>query len=309
LIVTLTLNPAIDHIVSADRLVYDDRSHILATSEAAGGRGINASNVIASFGGKTRAITVQGGHSGQLLEKFLQGCRFPVQLVPIRNEIRTNLTITDRQGLTIKLNERGPELNASELDAITEAVTQQMPKMKWLLLCGSMPPNVPTSFYARLIEAARNHGVNTLLDADGDGFAEGIEAGPTIVKPNQQEAERILGKALLTKANFVEGVERLHSMGAQSVILTLGSRGAIGLNGDRIHEAIPPSIDAISPIGSGDAFSAAATWALAKGKEFYEALRWGVAAGTASARLPGVSFATFEEVKVIYKKVDVRSLR
>src|SRR5205814_10067317 len=105
LILTLTINPAIDRNVTADRLVFEDRGYILATSECAGGRGINASRVIHSFGGKTIAIATSGGLTGRRFEELLQTSGFPVQFVHISQEIRTNLTISDKQGLTVKLNE------------------------------------------------------------------------------------------------------------------------------------------------------------------------------------------------------------
>src|SRR4051812_42698018 len=100
LILTLTVNPAIDHNVTADRLVFENRAYILATDESAGGRGINASRVIHSFGGKTLAILTSGGKSGARLESLVKAHGFPVEVAPIQNEIRSNLTITDKQGLT-----------------------------------------------------------------------------------------------------------------------------------------------------------------------------------------------------------------
>jgi len=115
LIITLTVNPAIDRNVTVDRLVFDDRAYILSTAEAAGGRGINASAVIHSFGGRTLAIATCGGRAGYLLEQFLSRSGFATDLVPIQNEIRTNMTISDRQGLSVKLNELGPAITETEL--------------------------------------------------------------------------------------------------------------------------------------------------------------------------------------------------
>ena len=209
MILTLTLNPAIDHNVTADRLVFEDRAYISATSESAGGRGVNASCVIHSFGGKTLAIAPSGGESGKRFRSMLCGCGFPVELVPIENEIRTNLTISDRQGLTIKLNHPGPELMKEELDRLEEAVRQKLPGAEWLMLCGSVPPGVPAGFYSKLIRMAREHDVKTLLDTDGEGLIEGVEAGPTVVAPNQQESERLLNAALITHAHFLEAADQV----------------------------------------------------------------------------------------------------
>jgi 1-phosphofructokinase family hexose kinase len=309
LILTVTVNPAIDRNVSADRLVFDDRAYILETTEAPGGRGINASRVIHSFSGKTVAIAPAGGAAGERFRDNLEQLGFPVELVPVAEEMRTNLTITDRHGLTVKLNEMGPRLSEDEVARIEHTVRKRLPKAKWLMLCGSLPPGVPDDFYACLIEAAAQAGVETLVDADGEALRLAVEAKPTVVTPNQQEAERLLSRALLTRSHYLDAVERIQSMGAQQVLLSLGSRGALGMMGDRIWEAVPPRIDAVCPIGAGDAMAAIFCWARAKQKEFWEAMRWAVAMGSASAQLPGLHFANMEQTKAVYKRVDVRPLR
>ncbi len=306
MIVTLTINPAIDRTILADRLVFEDRAYILSRSEAVGGRGINASQVIHSFGTPTKAIAACGGKQRQHFEELVATCGFPAELVRVKSEVRTNLTISDKQGLAIKLNERGSPLSAAELDKIEKAVKASLPDAQWLMICGSVPPGVPPTFYSRIIEMAKRAGVNTLLDTDGDSLLHGIESGPTAVAPNQLEAERLLNRALLTRQHFLDAVDRIVSMGAESVILSLGSRGAVGKKGGQVIEAIPPRVDALSPIGAGDALAAAFTWALATGKTFPEAIHWGVAAGTASACLPGVQFPTFAQTEEIYKKVELR---
>ncbi len=307
LILTLTINPAIDRNVTADRLVFEDRAHILSTSESDGGRGINASRVIHSFGGKTLAILTSGGESGARLEALVRAHGFPVEVARIRNEIRCNLTITDKQGLTVKLNEAGPPIDKQELDGLEKITVGQLKNAAWLMLCGSIPPGVPPDFYARLIETARKKKVRTLLDTDGAALQHGIEAKPSVVHANQQEAERLLNTALLTRAQFLDSARKLQAMGAGSVVLSLGSRGAIGANGKSFIEALPPRVDAVCPIGAGDALAAAFTWAMAKGSTFEDAVRWGVAAGTASAKLPGVSFATLQETEEVYKLVEMRA--
>jgi 1-phosphofructokinase family hexose kinase len=306
LIVTLTINPAIDRNVAADRLVFEDRGYILATSESAGGRGINASRVIHSFGGKTLAIAASGGIAGRRFEELLATSDFPVDVVRISQEMRTNLTISDKHGLTIKLNELGPAISQKELEEVEKTVAARLAKACSLMLCGSLPPGVPSDFYKRLIERARAAKVPTLLDTDGDALLHGMEAHPFTVAPNQQEAERLLNRALVTRSHFFEAAERLHAMGADTVLLSLGSRGAVARDATGMYEVVPPRIDAVCPIGAGDAMAAAFMWALDKKKTFTDAVRWGVASGTASARLPGITFATLEQTKAIYKQVEIR---
>jgi 1-phosphofructokinase family hexose kinase len=182
----------------------------------------------------------------------------------------------------------------------------EQPTSSWMLVCGSVPPGVPSGFYAKLIGMARERKVNTLLHADGEVLREGVEARPTVVTPNQQEAERLLGRNLLTRTHYLEAADRIRAMGPEHVVLSLGSRGGVAAFPDGLYEASPPRVDAVCPIGAGDALSAAYTWAVTRGSPPPDALRWGIAAGTASARLPGMSFATLTQTQEIYRQVEVR---
>lgn len=306
MIVTLTINPAIDRIISVDRLAFEDRAYIKSSRESAGGRGINASCVIHEFGGKTIAVLTSGGETGKRLEGHLADRGYPVSVVPIEQAIRTNLTVTDRHGLTVNLNETGPTLSKVEVGRVERAVKASLEHASWLLACGSLPPGVPSSFYGKLIAMARQKKVKTLLHADGPALVEGIEAKPTVAMPNQKEAERLLGRTLLTRTHYLEAAERIRTMGAESVVLSLGSRGAVGAFADGLTEALPPQVEALCPIGAGDALSAAYTWAIQKKSDVRDALRWGVAAGTATARLPGMSFANLAQTQEIYRQVEIR---
>ncbi|MBZ5618948.1 MAG: 1-phosphofructokinase family hexose kinase [Acidobacteriia bacterium] len=306
MIVTLTINPAIDRIIGVDRLAFEDRAYINSSRESPGGRGINASCVIHAFGGETVALLTSGGDSGQRLEALLAGCGYRTSVVPIHNAIRTNLTITDKHGLTVNINEAGPTLEKAEVASVERAVREALENASWLLVCGSLPPGVPASFYGKLIGMARRKKVKTLLHADREALREGIEAKPTVVTPNEKEAERLLSRTLLTRTHYLEAAEQIRSMGAESVVLSLASRGAVGAYPDGLFEALPPRIDAVCPIGAGDALSAGYTWAMKRKANAADALRWGVAAGTASARVPGMRFATLEQTQEIYRQVEVR---
>ncbi len=301
-ILTLTVNPAVDRIVTVDRLVFDDRAYIESTSEAAGGRGINVSRVLNRLGAKTTAITTSSSRDiGRKFEEQLQHDSFDKEIVKIRSNVRLNFAISDHQGLSVKLNERGPKLSKLEQDRVFRAVENLLPKASWLMLCGSVPPGMDTHFYTNLIRLAAQHKVETLLDADGDSLLHALEAQPTIVKPNQSEAERLLNTALITRSQQIDAVQRIRALGPKSVVLSLGSRGVIAAtSSEGVLEVVPPQINSLCPIGAGDAMSAAIVWALSKGESFGDALRWGVAAGTASSKLPGMTLANLEHMKDIY---------
>jgi 1-phosphofructokinase family hexose kinase len=306
LFVTVTLNPAIDRTITADRLVFDDRGYIQSRGESAGGRGLNASAVLHSWGAPTLAIVPSGGESGPRFEAHLAALGFPYEAVPVRQNVRSNLIITDRQGMTVKLNEPGPALSQDELAAIETAVRNRLAGATWLMICGSLPPGVPSSYVRRLIAAAREAGVKVLVDTDGEPLQDALLERPTAVTPNRTEAAALLNKSLITRQHFRAAAQRICEMGAEAALLSLGSRGVIGVRGAAVVEAVPPRIDAVCPIGAGDALNAAYVWALEKTGNFSEAVRWAVAAGTASAQLPGISFATLDQARAVYEQVELK---
>ncbi|MBI3666866.1 MAG: 1-phosphofructokinase family hexose kinase [Acidobacteria bacterium] len=308
MILTLTVNPAIDHTITTDRINYEDRIYVRSSLEQPGGKWLNAARMIHGLGGKVLALTTTGGAMGKRLEHLLANSGLPVSLIRIRRAIRRNLTISDLQGLTIKLDEAGPEISREEEKKIETAVQRKLKAAEWLLLCGSLPPGMSLDFYARLIDYARRKKVKTVLDTGDEALRVGLEAHPTLVKPNRPEAERLLNRALVTRHQSMEALQELHQMGAEMVVLSLGSQGAMGASSNGAYHALAPDIQQACPIGAGDALVATCVWALSEKQTFPEALRWGVAAGTAAAATPGTSFASLSETQRMRERVVLEAL-
>lgn len=308
MIVTLTVNPAIDHTITTDRISYEDRIYVRSSFEQAGGKGINAARVIRGFEAGVVALATCGGGAGKRFAGLLKASGLPVTLIPIRQPIRRNLTISDLQGLTLKLDEAGPEISREEEQTIEAAVRLHLKDARWLLLCGSLPRGMNPDFYARLIQMAREQNVKTLLDTGGDALRLGLEARPTMVKPNRPEAEKLLNRHLLTRQQSIEALQEISRMGPESVVLSLGSQGAMGASRNGHYQALAPEIQQACPIGAGDALAATCVWALSNNESFPEALRWGVAAGTAAAATPGTAFASLKETQQMREQVQVEEI-
>jgi len=308
MILTLTLNPAIDVSLATDRIVYDDRTFITQEAEHPGGKGINAAQVIHSYGGAAHAVAPYGGERGRRFARLLEAARIPTTLIPVQGETRRNYAITDSQGLTIKLDQVGAELSPEELQRIEAAVLEKLPKAEWLMLTGSRPPGVPDDFYACMIKRARENNVQTLLDTTGEALPLGLAAGPTLAKPNRPEAERLLDQPILSQAQSAIAAREIRKMGADSVIVSLGSQGAVAAWKEGLLRAAPPTFQTGCPIGAGDVLAATCVWALCNGESFPEALKWAVAAATTAAAMPGVSFGSLEEVQKMRRQIEIHSI-
>jgi 1-phosphofructokinase family hexose kinase len=308
MILTLTLNPAIDLTISTNRIVYDDRTFILAEKEYAGGKGINAAQVIYSYHGEVHAIAPIGGETGQRLARLLAAAQIPVTLIPVAGATRRNLSITDQQGLMIKLDHPGEILSDEELQRIENAVRELLPSTEWLMLNGSLPPKAPPEFYARLIRVAREQGVSTTLDSSGEALRSGLEAGPSLAKPNRAEAERLLDRTILSEAQAAAAARDIQKMGAERVILSMGSQGAIGAWEDGLLRAVLPAVQTGCAIGAGDVLAAVCVLGLSQKLSFPEAFRWAVAAATAAASKPGLTFAPPEQTELMRAQIELRSI-
>ena len=171
-----------------------------------------------------------------------------MELVRIEQEIRTNLTITDKQGLTVKLNELGPPLNTKDLDKVAEKVASKLDKATWFMICGSVPPGVPPHFYNHLIELAHKKKVKTLLDTDGDALLHGLEAQPTVVT-SESAGSRAPPKSRADHTHTPGGRSRAHSRNGRSLRGRCPSAVAepSARSGKDLVEVIPPRIEAVVP--------------------------------------------------------------
>jgi 1-phosphofructokinase family hexose kinase len=308
MILTLTLNPAIDFTVSTNRIVYDDRTFILDEQEHPGGKGINAAQVIHAYGGEVHAIAPIGGPSGQHFAHLLAAWQIPVTLIPVSGVTRRNFAIIDQQGLMIKLDHTGSKLTDEELQRVEDAVHKHLPQASWLMLNGSLPPGAPPEFYARLIRLAREHGVSTTLDSSSESLRLGLEAGPTLAKPNRPEAERLLDRTILSEAQAAAAAREIQEMGAERVVLSMGSQGAIGAWEEGLLRAVLPAVQTGCAIGAGDVLVAICVLGLVQQQSFPEAFRWAVAAATAAASNPGLTFAPPEQTERMKPQIELRSI-
>jgi len=309
MILTLTLNPAVDVSLHTDRIIYDDRSYINSETFQAGGKGINAARALWDFGlTDVDAITPYGGVMGERFAQLVREDGLPVTLIPVEGETRRNVAVIDDEGLTLKLDQRGNPLSAKELERIEVALVEKLPSASWLTLNGSLPPGTPEDYYARLIALAKQHGVKTLVDTSGPALAPSLAAGPTLAKPNRPEAERLLGRSLLSERASLSGAQEILARGPERVILSLGGHGAMAVWDDKRIHAIPPEIESGSPIGAGDVLGAVTVGALQRGDSFQDAFLWGVAAATVAASLPGLGTGAMDQVEQMRERIEVLEL-
>lgn len=299
-IVTVTPNPSLDRTIElAGELQRGAVQRATRSTAEPGGKGVNVSRVIVASGGDTVAVL-----PGDELDPVLLGLAtrgIPTAALPIGAPLRSNVTVTEPTGTTTKLNEPGPSL-AGRLDdlaalvADTAAATATGPAARWVVVAGSLPPGLPNDALAVLVRAVRaRHGADVRIAVDSSGvpFTALLQSGERIdlVKPNAEELAEVVGgdpeeyERDLDAA--VAGAQRLRRKNVGTVLLTLGSAGAVLVSDEGAFAAAAPKIVARSTVGAGDSSLAGYLLAEVAGASPEQRLAQAVATGAAAAALPG----------------------
>jgi len=307
MIVTVTLNPAIDQTLIVSRFVAGDTVRIKSSRFDPGGKGINVSRVIHELGGDTLAMGFAPGGLGRYIEQTLESQGIPCDFLHMKGETRTNITLVDEaRHMQSILSEPGPMTERHYVNDLKNKLKRRLRPGDWLVLAGSIPPPLDGGVYTEIINEAIEMGVHTVLDADGAALAAGASAHPEIVKGNRREMERLLGRHLDSEESTLEAARQLHASGVDHVVVTRGREGAVAATDERFLRGVAPRVRPVSAVGSGDAFLAGVVLTLSQGGEMEDALRLGIAAGTASVLLPGTELCRRREVDILMPRVRVQ---
>ncbi len=304
MIVSVTLNPCVDRVVFVPGLRVGDTNRVERVETDAGGKGVNLSRVVAELGGRTIATGFLGGGTGAQIRHVLHSQGVHNSFVEAAGATRVNTSIESGDGPPTTLNEAGPTISEEEWHRLLAHCENLFHRADWVALGGSLPPGVPPDAFRTLGELARREGCRVLLDADGEAMRLGVQMRPDLIKPNLREAERLLGTALPDRSAAVSAARDLRSM-AENVIVSMGKDGAALATADGAWLGRSPQVESRSTIGSGDSMLGALLWALGEGSDWPEALRWGLAAGAATATTDGSEIARKPVVMLLYNEASV----
>lgn len=313
MILSVTLNPSVDHTFFTEQILIGDTNRLQRVETDAGGKGINLSRVVHEVGAQTLVTGYIGGGNGAFICHVLDSNQVPHDFVRIRSEVRSNFNVeVTGGGPPTTFNAPGPEINSSRWERLLEKVGTLIGKASWLTLGGSLPPDAPRDAYAQLGRMASRENVPWLLDADGDALTLGLEAGPTMLKPNLKEAGRLLGREIGPK-EAPDALRDIHELTGPSgtqpaiAILSMGSDGAWLTDGRSAWRGVAPKIEACSTIGSGDSLLGAFLGKLLTGSDLEEAFRWGLAAGAATAMTSGADIGRLPAIESLLERAQVEA--
>jgi 1-phosphofructokinase/tagatose 6-phosphate kinase len=312
MIITVTLNAAIDKTLAVPNFRLGRRHRAVEQTAMAGGKGVNVARALRALGQPVIATGVAGGPTGTRIVEHLTEEGILNDFVRIREESRTSTAVVDpTSGEQTEINERGPQVSAGELDLFVDKLLYLAKGAAVCVFAGSLPRGVDADLYGRLIEEMRRLGVTTVIDSEGEPLLMATRKAPDVVSPNEIEAEGLVGHEFSDEDDRRRALGEMVEMGAREGIMTLddGCLAVLGEGADRhLYRATLEPLEPVSSVGSGDAFLAGFVAARYGGRDAESCLRFAVACGAESTQHFGAGRLDQRDVGRVLSEVRVETL-
>jgi 1-phosphofructokinase family hexose kinase len=309
LIITITLNPAVDEAMAIDEIRLGELNRCQLDAVDPGGKGLNASRVIARLGRPTLALGFVAGVTGALIRSRLDAEHVSHAFDDVDGLTRINVMLLEHAiARRTRLYLPGARVTPADLERLYLRLEPIAPRAI-VVLGGSIPPGLPLTVYGELVEWLHARGARTIVDTSGEALERTLAAGPELIKPNVEEAVALLGRPIQNDDDAIAAAAEFRRRGVDRVVISQGASGAIGLDASGAWKARPPAVHVRSTVGSGDSMVAGLAIALCEGLGLAEGLRLGSAAGAATCVVTGTQLGSREDVERFLPQVVVEPLR
>lgn len=309
MIITVTMNPAIDKTVEIDALVQGGLNRIKKVEYDAGGKGINVSKTIRELGGHTIATGFLGGNNGKTIASVLKEKGIDSDFIWVNGETRTNTKVFEENGALTELNEPGPVITEAQIEELLNKLMGYAGIDTLFVLSGSIPAGVPKDTYARIIRMVHEKGSKVLLDADGELFRQGLEAGPDIIKPNRVELEEYADMDYrASEEELLKIAKKFTEKGVGTIAVSMGKSGAMFVLEETTAKCPALSVKAHSTVGAGDAMVAALAYSWDEKLPEEEMIRLSMAVSAGAVTTIGTKPPAKELVDTLKEQVIIEKL-
>lgn len=283
MILTVTLNPAVDKTCNISRLILGEVNRLHTSLAVAGGKGVNVSKVLRTFHLPVMATGFLGGYAGKMIEDALEGMGVECRFVKTEGETRTNTNIIGEDGYVTEVLEPGPVISDKEFNNFFKAFTDCLEICDMVVLSGSLPQGVPVDIYEKLTGICNMLGRKVFLDTSGEALKKGIEAKPYFIKPNHKEMEFLVGKKLSSEEEIIEEAKKLVEGGIKKVVVSLGAKGLIYVDEEQVLIEEAKKVKVKNTVGCGDSVVAAYVMSEEAGDDARMAMQKALAISAANA--------------------------
>lgn len=285
MILTVTLNPAVDKVYKLDDFHVGEVFRASQVEMEAGGKGINVAKVCNMLGERVIATGFLGGSAGTFIRRSISEHNIADSFIDIEGETRTSITIADlERQTTTEILEEGPNIPCTKQREFIDNFIDLIDQAAIVVLAGSLPMGMDSRFYCRLIDIAKERNKRVILDTSGSALKEGIEHIPYMVKPNLTELRELTGKALKDINSIENEAYKIYQSGIELVCITLGEDGAIIVCKDGLYRLSTPTIEVVNTVGCGDAFVAGCAVGHIRKYSIENMLKYAMACGMANTQ-------------------------
>ena len=303
MILSVCLNPSVDVAINTTDFYLGEINRVADVIRVAGGKGNNVARVLSVLGQAVVTLQPLGGSDGAFIKTELEALGIPCHMIPIEGTTRRCVAVHTEGGITTEIREVGHQLSDDEQQKLLDAYFQQLQKAEIVIASGSLPKQMASDFYQRLIELAHQAKVPFCLDAKGEALKLGIEAQPFMVRINEHELAEYCGCIPTSKEEYFELIQAIRAKGVQVVVVSLGHEGLLANWQGQICQLTVPKVRVASTVGCGDAMMAGLVAAIKRGASPESALREGAAAGTAAAMQAATGVIDFADWQRILSEV------
>jgi 6-phosphofructokinase 2 len=309
MIVTVTMNPAIDKSSGVDHVVAERKLYCSPPRFEPGGGGINVCRAIKKLGGHSLALYPSGGPTGEMLQFLFDQEGLTHRPVPVKGWSRENLIVLEEStGQQYRFGMPGPDVGEEEWQRYLYELTNIIPKPDFIVASGSLPPGVPPDFYARVVRMGKDMNAKAIVDTAGEALSLALKEGVFLIKPNIREFRDLVGQDVKEESQIRAAARRFVESGqSEVVVISLGASGALMVSKDIVERIVPPTVPIISKVGAGDSMVAGIVLSLSLGRPLREAVRFGIAAGTAAVMTPGTELCRREDTERLYAQMKAEA--
>ncbi len=309
MIITITMNPAIDKTVAIDDFKVNQVNRISKSRYDAAGKGINVSKVVRELGGRTKTIAFLGGATGDYIKAELEKEKICLVHVETDGDTRTNIKVVDQNLQTFTdINDSGTTVTEAQLELFEKKMMNYVTSQSVVVFTGSVPPGVSKEIYRSYIKRVQAIGATAVLDADGDLLKHGVEAGPKIIKPNIDELENYVGRKLETDEMIIDVAKSFIKKGSKLVAVSLGEKGALFVTADKVIRANGLKVDVKGTVGAGDAMLGAICYGFNKNIPLEDIVKLSIGASAAKVCMEGTKPPSLDKVYDLSKQVHFEEI-
>lgn len=309
MILTVTLNAAIDKRYVVEGFRTGEVNRVKECTYVPGGKGLNVSKPASIYGAEVVATGFAGGHAGAYIEDALKPFGIRSAFYHVDAESRSCINIWDEVNqVQTEFLEPGFTLTEEDFAGFEAKFRQLVQEAKVVAMSGSVPKGLDGTAYQRLVKIVKDAGIPVILDTSGKLLEMGIEAIPTMIKPNIDEIRMLTGKRCDDISEIIEAAREIHERGVKIVAVSLGADGSLAVGDDGIFRARVPKIDAVNTVGCGDSMIAGFALGLSKGLPLEETLRLASAISAAAAMREETGFFVMEDMEKLLPQIEITRL-